>query len=168
MNQLKRRDFMRGTGTSALGLSLRAAVTGLPLPFLLSGDANASEHDAKITIIATSSSGESVNTSGPGTFDDGMGDDFHHPTSSDIALDEIPSLTVNGIELMPDDLATPVDLEFGTEQVRVARMWSALPAAMREHLVWFNHQTQAGIHPQFPTVLRCNGQLRGELGRGDE
>ncbi|MEM9187593.1 MAG: DUF1501 domain-containing protein [Myxococcota bacterium] len=168
MKKPSRRELLKGAGATSLGWSLRAAVTGLPLPFLLSGRVTAADPDARVTVLATSGAGESVNATGPGTFDAERKDYFDHTVAGDVDTSEVPNLVVNDVNLSAEDLATPVHLRFGDEPVRVARMWSALPESLRQHLVWFNHRTGAGIHPQFKSVLRCHGRLRGEIGRGDE
>ena len=165
MTSLNRRELFQGITASALGLSMRSAITGLPIPFLLSGDARAATSGARMTVLACSAQGESVNVSGPGTFDPNLTDYFDHPN---LEGSDIEPVVVNGTTLTPADLATAIDTTFGKEPVTVARVWDALPSDLRAHLVWFNYRTGHGIHPKFNTVLRSSGQLRGQLGRGDE
>ena len=72
MTYFNRRAFMNLSARSFLGLSMRSAITGLPLTFLMKGEARANELNARIAILSSSSSGEPLNVCGPGTFESGQ------------------------------------------------------------------------------------------------
>ncbi|MEL6348486.1 MAG: hypothetical protein AAFV53_35595 [Myxococcota bacterium] len=166
MSKPSRRELLERFAASTFGLTVRSAVTGLPASFLLTGKASASDFTPRTTILACSGAGESVNCNGPGTFDPDATDWFSH-AGPKVDYEQAPQF-VNGVELVPGDLEIGVETTFGAETHTVAKAWATLPADLRAHLVWFNYRSGAGIHPQFPTVLRAHGGLRGALGRGSE
>ena len=120
MSKYNRRDFLRLSGASAVGLGIRSAVTGLPIPFLLSGEARASSGQPRITILASSSNGEPLNVSGPGTFDSNYTQYFTHPNASDIELSEVIPQVVNGISLDVDSLSQSTEVLLGSTPVEMA------------------------------------------------
>ena len=89
MSKLSRRDVLRLGSTSAVGVGLRAALTGLPVSFLLHRRARADEGRHRIAILASSSEGEPLNVCGPGTFEPAHADYFSHPNAADIDLSEV-------------------------------------------------------------------------------
>ena len=168
MKNLNRRAFLSLGAQSVFGLSVRSAITGLPLSFLMHGEARANDQNARIAILSSSSSGEPLNVCGPGTFESGQEAFFDHPTVNGVSTEDIGSYTVNGTLLTAEHLATSAELMLGEQSVRMARCFETLEANMLEHLVWFNYSTRANIHPQYSQVLTAYGSLRGADGRGAE
>ena len=168
MSKLSRRDVLRLGSTSAVGVGLRAALTGLPVSFLLHRRARADEGRHRIAILASSSEGEPLNVCGPGTFEPAHADYFSHPNAADIDLSEVIPRTVNGMSLGVESLSEAAEVTLGLERVRMAQCFSALSPEMLSHMVWFNYQSGANIHPQYADVLTSFGQVRGGDGRGSE
>ena len=166
MRPLSRRDFLRLGATSAVGLGLRAALTGLPVSFLLHRHARADGTGDRIAILASSSKGEPLNVCGPGTFDPDHVDYFSHPHPADIETSEVIEQIVNGVRLGVDSLSEAAEITLGLERVRMARCFSALSPEMLRHMTWFNYQSSANIHPQYKDVLTGFGQVHGSDGRG--
>ncbi len=168
MKRLHRRAFLGGTAGSALALSMRSAIMGLPMSFLLTGDVHAAEVEARTTILGLSAAGEALNVCGPGTFEPGQEAFFDHPRADAIDTDKLAGLTVDGVPLTGEHLEQPVQLELGSSVVRLARAFEVLPEQMRRHLAFFYYRTNAGIHPQFDAVLKASGDLLAANGRGSE
>ena len=162
MSKYNRRDFLRLGGASAVGLGIRSAITGLPVPFLLRGDASASTGQSRITILASSSNGEPLNVCGPGTFDSDYSQYFTHPNATDIDLSEVIPQTVNNISLDVDSLNQSSEVLLGN----TCWLAACLPLLdLLQHLAWFNYRSGANIHPQYKYVLnvveKC-GEMRSE------
>lgn len=168
MKRFNRRTFLSLGAHSVLGLSLRSAITGLPLSFLMNGEASADGRNARIAILSSSSQGEPLNVCGPGTFEPGQEDFFDHPEPGAVDSDEIDVPPVNDVSLSAEHLATSAELMLGEQVVRLARCFEALEPSMLAHMVWFNYSTGANIHPQYSQVLTSYGALRGPQGRGAE
>jgi len=168
MSILSRRRFLGASGSSALALGLRSAITGLPLSFLLHGRANGQEAGSKIAILAASGAGEPVNVGGPGTFDPEALEFFQHPIAAEVDAGDVGTVMVNGQTLDASDLEASTEVLLGPQVVRMARAYGALPDALRDHLTWFYYRTGAGIHPEFPAVITAHGSLHAEDGRGTE
>lgn len=168
MSRLHRRDLLRLGGTAGLGLGLRSALTGLPVSFLVRGEARASAPAPRTVILASSSEGEPINVCGPGTYDDAHADYFVHPSREALDEGDLYDQTVNGTTLTVDDLSHAAEVSLGAQQVSMARCFSALSPDLLNHLVWFNYRSGANIHPQYPDVLSCFGEVRGGDGRGAE
>lgn len=154
--------------SASLGFALRSAITGLPLSFLARGEVGAEHVGAKVMILACSGDGEPLNVSGPGTFEAGGEAIFAHPDLHEVDAREIGSVKIQGATLTAEDVATSAEVALGAQQARMARCFGALPAAMREHMVWFQHRTRAHIHPQLKAVLTAYGSVRGVDGHGAE
>ena len=101
MTIIRRRDFLGLGATAGIGLGLRAAITGLPISFLLRGEAHAQglDGDHRIAILASSSAGEPINVCGPGTFAEAFTEHFSHPDPRAIDASEVIPQTVNGMRL---------------------------------------------------------------------
>lgn len=168
MSLYSRRDFLRLGAFSGLGVGFRSAITGLPVSFLLHGRAQANENHHRISILASSSSGEPLNVCGPGTFDSNYSEYFSHPTSEDIDIDEVIEQMVNGIQIGVGSLNASSEVMLGLESVQMAACFATLSPEMLQHLVWFNYRSGANIHPQYKDVLTCYGQVHGFDGRGSE
>ena len=168
MSGHSRRAFLQMGAASLMGVSLRAALTGLPVSFLLHGRAHASSGQPRIAILGCSSEGEPINVCGPGTYDAGNSEYFSHPRPEDVLPGDVKSRTVNTMFLGVESLSESAEVLLGTQQVRMARCFAALKPEMLEHMVWFNYRSGANIHPQFHDVLTGFGEVRGPDGRGTE
>lgn len=169
MKRFSRRQMLSGMTTSGLALSLRSAITGIPMSFLLTGKAYAAgEGDPKITILSCSGAGEAVNVCGPGSFEPGLESYFEHPQANEVDAGDVGTVMVNGMALTAEHLEHGAQMALGDGSVTMAAAWEALPADLRQHLLFFHHRTNAGIHPQFPTVLTAHGGIQGMGGRGAE
>lgn len=170
MTLLRRRDFLRLGANAGVAVGLRAAITGLPVSFLLRGDVHAQQpnHPSRIAILASSSQGEPINVCGPGTYTEAYAAHFTHPQPGAVDESEIVTQTINGVPIGVESLSQSAEMALGVERVRMAKCFEALLPEMLEHLVWFNYRSGANIHPQFTDVLTCFGQVRGTDGRGAE
>ena len=157
---MNRRNFLKGSTSSVLGMSVRSLLTGLPPAFLLMGQLQAQEAGRKFAIIAQSGAGESVNGCGPGSFDS---PDFIHPSenATDLTRD------IDGRTFSAADLGTTTNYLGGANPVRIARCFEAL-GPMQDNMAFFHHRTNFGIHPQFQRAQKIDGRLRGQSGRGQE
>ncbi|MEO1171750.1 MAG: hypothetical protein AAFX94_06820 [Myxococcota bacterium] len=162
-----RRTMLSNSMRSAVGLSLRSAITGLSVPFLMNREVRASEGNGKIMILASSAAGEGANVNGPGTYEAGE-DRFQHPRVGEADGEDIFAQTVNGMTLGVGDLENSAQMMLGSQTVRMARAYTSLLPETLEHLAWFQHRTSVGIHPQYPSVLKNQGMVRGPDGRGSE
>ena len=157
---MNRRNFLMGSAGSLLGLSIRSLLTGLTPAFLLTGQLHAQESGRKFAIIAQSGAGESVNGSGPGSFDS---PDFIHAGSGSTDL----TRDIDGRTYTAADLGETTSFLGGPNPVRIARVFEAL-GMMQENMAFFHHRTGFGIHPQFQRAQKIDGRLRGDSGRGQE
>ena len=82
MRDIHRRALLSLGAKSTFALSLRSAITGLPLSFLIRGEASANDLNPRIAILSSSSSGEPLNVCGPGTYERAREAFFDHPTPS--------------------------------------------------------------------------------------
>ncbi|MEO0442662.1 MAG: hypothetical protein AAFZ92_02835 [Pseudomonadota bacterium] len=157
-----RRTFIRNGLASALALSSRAAVVGVPASFLLTGQAQAASGNPKFTIIAQSTRGEAINTMGPGTYDSNtIARVIDHVVAS-----EVPNSlrrTINGREYTAQDLASAANVQLGSQTVRAARVWNALPQGFRNNMSYFWMRTGANAHQEFPAIKTCMGALKNDL-----
>ncbi|MEM9071767.1 MAG: hypothetical protein AAGE52_24875 [Myxococcota bacterium] len=165
--QKSRRRFLKKLSGGSLTLALRSAITGLPPLFLLHR-VLADEPAAKIAILACSGQGQPLNVAGPGTYDAGLEDVCQHPQAREVDTQDVGTVIVNGETLTAASFEESAELRLGDRRVRMARAFSTLDADLLEHLVWFNYQTTANIHPEFPTVTTAYGRILGLGGRGSE
>ncbi len=168
MTRLTRRRLLGHASRSALGLSMRSVITGLPVSFLLTGDAVAAPNPARIAILSSSGSGEPLNVYGPGTYAPELASVCEHPRPEEVDPAEVGSVVVNGVTLSVEDLSESAEVQLSGERVRMARCFEALSPEMRAHMVWFNYRTRANIHPQYRSVLTSYGDVHNALGRGAE
>lgn len=157
---MNRRHFLRVSAGSALAVSVRSLLTGLPAAFLLTGQTRAQEAGRKFVMLAQSGAGEAVNGFGPGSFDS---PDFSHPApdESDATRD------IAGRTFSAADLSATTDFLGGNSPVRIARCFEAL-GAMQDNMAFFHHRTNFGIHPQMQSAQAIGGAMRGADGRGQE
>lgn len=168
MTRANRRLFLTGSMGSAMAWSMRSAITGLPVSFLLGRNVEAAEGAAKIAVLSASGAGEAANVNGPGTYEPGHEGRFQHPLELEVDAGDVGNVVVQGTTLTAADLELGSEVALGSQTVRMARAYSALPQDLLMHLGWFQHRTNAGIHPQFQSVLRSHGTLVGMSGRGTE
>ena len=168
MSRWNRRDVLRWGAAAGVGLGIRAALTGLPISFLVSGRVQAAQSRQRIAILASSSQGEPINVCGPGTYDDEHARYFTHPRAGAVDASEIIPQDVNGVRLGVSSLSRPAELTLGEQRVRMASCFSALEPELLRHLVWFNYRSNANIHPQYKDVLTGYGLVLGAGGRGAE
>lgn len=164
MKSLNRRKFLRNSLLSALAVSSRSAVVGVPASFLLAGQVHAALDTPKFTIIAESGQGEASNACGPGTFatnSSNIGSTVEHPNPNEI--NSSVSRIINGRSYDAQDLATGANVQLGAETVRAARLWNALPQDFRNHLSFFWMRTGTNAHPEFPLVKTCMGALNDDV-----
>jgi hypothetical protein len=127
-------------GTGLLGL--RALATGLPIWLIaeprralaqreLPACANADK--AQFVIFATSSAGDPINASAPGTYEDSK------------------------IVHSPDPRLAPAALSLGGQTHQAALPWTTLPQAVLDRTSFWHISTGTPIHPKEPDVLKLMG-----------
>jgi hypothetical protein len=123
-------------------LGLRAAATGLPVSLLanprraLAQDALpacADNTKAQYIIFATSSAGDPMNASVPGTYED-------------------PSIVHSS-----DPRLAPANLDLGGKLYKAASPWTQLPAEVLARTCFWHLATTTPIHPKEPDVLKLMG-----------
>ncbi|MEM9188014.1 MAG: hypothetical protein AAGF12_02465 [Myxococcota bacterium] len=119
------------------GVGVTAAATGLPLPFLRIGKVQAAAPNAHYVIMLCNSQGDPLNCNVPGTYDD---DWVWHPPGGDFQ---------------------PVELTFGTQRVRSARIWERLGPSVLERTAVIHHATRSQLHSELYKVLNLQGKTRG-------
>src|SRR4051812_29034161 len=127
-------------GPGAIGL--RSLATGLPVSFLLNprralaadpGPACAAPDKAQYIILNTSGSGDPINASVPGTYDDAA------------------------IVHSADPAMTPALLPLGGQSYTAAAPWATLPQAVLDRTCFWHIMTNTPVHPKEPDVLRLMG-----------
>ncbi len=134
-------------GTGFVGL--RALATGLPAALLLdprraladvppSGCAAANK--AQYVILNTSGSGDPINASVPGTYDD-------------------PKIVHSA-----DPTMAPTKLSIRGQSFTAAAPWASLPQGVLDRTVFWHLMTNTPVHPKEPDVLKLmNSVARGEM-----
>jgi hypothetical protein len=140
MNSVSRRQALLTMLFGAGGIGLRALATGIPASVLLnprralagpSGCPDPSK--AQFIIMSTSSAGDPINASSPGTYED-----------TNIAHSADPTMKATSLTLN------------GTAHT-AALPWSTLPQTALDRTVFFHMATNTPIHPQEPQVLELMG-----------
>ena len=127
-------------GTGLVGL--RALATGLPAAFFLNprrawaNSTCAPSDKAQYFIFNTSGSGDPLNASVPGTYDD-------------------PNIVHS---LDPSMQPTPITI--GGQNVTAALPWASLAPSVLERTCFFHLMTNTPIHPKEPDVLKLMGATR--------
>jgi len=127
-------------GTGLVGL--RALATGLPAAFFLNprracaNSTCAPSDKAQYFIFNTSGSGDPLNASVPGTYDD-------------------PNIVHS---LDPSMQPTPITI--GGQNVTAALPWASLSPSVLERTCFFHLMTNTPIHPKEPDVLKLMGATR--------
>jgi hypothetical protein len=141
---LTRRECLQRTlfGTGLVGL--RALATGLPISLLVNprralADGGlpqcANADKAQFVIFATSSSGDPINASAPGTYDDAK------------------------IVHSSDPKMAPAMLSLGGQNYQAATPWTTLPQTVLDRTSFWHLSTGTPIHPKEPDVLKLMGSI---------
>jgi hypothetical protein len=139
---ITRRKALLSTLLGSGYVGLRALATGLPPALLLNPrrtlaqgmtPACASPDKAQFIIFATSGSGDPINASVPGTYEDA---NIVHSTDPSMA---------------------PTPLTIGGRSFTAAAPWAALPQAVLDRTVFWHLMTDTPVHPKEPDVLKLMG-----------
>jgi hypothetical protein len=146
---ITRRDAIMSTLFGAGCVGLRALATGLPPALLLNprralaaapACGAAQQAKAQFIILNTSGSGDPINASAPGTYDDAA------------------------ISHSLDPAMAPTALTLGGQATTAAAPWAALPQAVLDRTVFWHLMTNTPVHPKEPDVLKLMGSVyAGEM-----
>lgn len=136
-----RRSTLLTTLFGAGCVGLRALATGLPVSLLLNprkalADGStpcADKSKAQYVIFQTSGSGDPINASAPGTYED-----------SKIVHSSDPTMA-------------PTNLTIGGQTYKAAAPWATLPASVLARTQFWHIMTDTPIHPKEPQVLQLMG-----------
>ncbi|MGF1509285.1 MAG: DUF1501 domain-containing protein [Myxococcota bacterium] len=142
--RLDRRQTLRAA-LGAGGLGLRALATGLPASFLMGRRNVRAQMPTKpdFLILSSAQPGDPINTNAPGTYVAGA---VNNPNP--------------GME------ETPIQL--GGMATSAAAPWATLPEALRQRLQIFHHRTNTNAHPEWDSVLKFHGAIKGPSGNGED
>lgn len=152
-----RRELMVRSALGFGSLPLKSLITGLPVPFLLglaqgSNLAHAmSNSSKKYFIISHKGGGDPVNISCPGT--------YANPNRANDPRSSVGHPDVDGFK-------TPTTFRLGRKSVRAAEPWSTLDEDLRANMGFWHHGTYTNAHPDFASVRRFNGAIKGPDGNG--
>ncbi|WP_286843643.1 DUF1501 domain-containing protein [Idiomarina sp. UBA4206] len=168
-NSISRRNFLRGS--SAVALCLRAAATGLPVSFLMSGamPTYAVGTAGKSLILAMSDDGEAINSYAGGTYSSDSNDPrfvIGRPSTAQLGTGVLGQ--VNGNNVTASDFSNSAQIKMGNTQVTAAKFFSSLPQDLLDHLAMFHLRTAANGHPEGTRVHTVNSVLVSKTGRGTE
>ena len=141
MNPVTRRQALLTTLFGAGGIGLRALATGLPAAFLMNprkamaAGTCADPSKAQYIILSTSSGGDPINASCPGTYEDAK------------------------IVHSPDPSMAPTTVSLGGKKVTAGKPWSSLPQNVLDRTAFFHIMTNTPVHPNEPAVLRLMGAI---------
>ena len=139
---ISRRNALMSTLFGAGYVGLRALATGLPASLLLrprlaladpTPPACATAAQAQYIIFNTSGSGDPINASVPGTYEDPM------------------------IAHSMDPTMAPKSLVIGGQTYTAATPWSMLPQTVLDRTVFWHLMTNTPVHPKEPQVLELMG-----------
>ncbi|HEX4352117.1 MAG TPA: hypothetical protein VHZ95_04370, partial [Polyangiales bacterium] len=139
---LSRRDWLKRSLYGGGLLGLRAIATGLPISFLAnprraladgSLPACASMDKAQYVIFATSSAGDPINSSVPGTYLDSK------------------------IVHSADPRMAAATLMLGGQNYQAATPWTSLSQAVLDRTSFWHLSTGTPVHPKEPDVLKLMG-----------
>jgi hypothetical protein len=144
---ISRRNALLTTLFGVGSVGLRSLATGLPASFLLnpraalaapsSSACAAPSGKAQFIIFSTSGTGDPINASVPGTYED------------------------PGIVHSPDPALAPRTLTIQGRPHTAATPWSTLPQAVLDRTVFWHLMTGTPIHPKEPQVLQLMGATQG-------
>ncbi len=147
---MDRRAFLRRSMTSALAVSVRASLIGVPASFLVNRSTYAQESGgAKYTIFSGSSAGETLNCNGPGSY---------ATNSSD------PASYIEHTGIWD----SPVTVTLGEQQTLAAPPYADLPQGLLDTLSCFNYRSHTNAHSELPNVMQLHGALKNDRGEGRE
>ncbi|HTQ48388.1 MAG TPA: hypothetical protein VMI75_36780 [Polyangiaceae bacterium] len=143
---VSRRSTLLTTLFGAGYVGLRALATGLPVSFLLNprkamADGSmtcANKSKAQYVIFQTSGSGDPINASVPGTYED-----------SKIVHSSDPTMA-------------PTSITVGGQTYQAAAPWATLPASVLARMQFWHIMTDTPIHPKEPQVLQLMGATQNE------
>jgi Protein of unknown function (DUF1501) len=139
---MNRRQALLSTLFGAGYVGLRALATGLPAAFLLdprralaqqAAPCPGSSSGAQYIIFSTSGSGDPINASVPGTYED-------------------PSIVHS-----QDPTMAPTSLTLSGQTYTAAAPWATLPQTVLDRTCFWHIMTNTPIHPQEPNVLELMG-----------
>jgi hypothetical protein len=139
---INRRQALLSTLLGPGYVGLRALATGLPPALLLSPRRTLAQTmtpscvtpgKAQFIIFATSGSGDPINASVPGTYEDA---NIVHST---------------------DPTMAPTPLSIGGRSFTAAAPWATLPQAVLDRTVFWHLMTDTPVHPKEPDVLKLMG-----------
>jgi hypothetical protein len=158
---INRRKLLIASALSVGSLSLRSVITGLPLPFLagLTQGVSAASTPAKFLILSHMQNGDPLNANAPGTY-------VNDPAQTSDPLAFVQHAKVSELGTMATGFETPSNFMLGNVSVKAAAPWASLPVDMREHMAFWHHGTYVNAHPEFATVRRLNGAVKGADGSG--
>ncbi len=146
---MTRRDALLSTLFGAGCVGVRALATGLPASFLLSprevladpmGPMCVAQAKAQYIIFNTSGSGDPINASVPGTYED-------------------PKIVHSA-----DPTMAPTPLTIQGQTHTAAAPWSMLPQNVLDRTVFWHLMTSTPVHPKEPQVLELMGATQaGEM-----
>jgi hypothetical protein len=141
---LRRRDVLLSTLFGAGYVGLRSLATGLPAALLLDprkalagvpagGSPAACASKAQYIIFNTSSTGDPINASVPGTYEDAA------------------------IAHSLDPAMAPTNLTLSGNTFRAAAPWASLPQNVLDRTSFWHIMTNTPVHPKEPDVLKLQG-----------
>jgi hypothetical protein len=146
---ISRRDALMSTLFGAGYVGLRALATGLPATLLVDprraladspAPACAASAKAQFIIFSTSGSGDPINASVPGTYED---------------ANVVHSL---------DPTMAPTNLTIAGQSYKAAAPWATLPQAVLDRTCFWHLMTNTPVHPKEPDVLKLMGSaMAGEM-----
>ncbi len=147
---ISRRQALMSTLFGASYVGLRALATGLPAAMLLDpkralaaptpAPTCVDPTRAQYIIFHTSGSGDPINASVPGTYED-----------ANIAHSQDPTMA-------------PTTLSIGGKQVKAAAPWATLPQNVLDRTCFWHLMTNTPVHPKEPDVLKLmNVTYQGEM-----
>lgn len=143
-----RRQFLKRSVSSAVALSLRASLIGVPATFLTHRSTYAAA-DAKFTIFSGSSDGETLNCNGPGSYSNQAGE---------------PASYIEHVS----QWQTPVEVQLGSQTTLAAPPYGDLNQGFLDQLCCFNYRSHTNAHSELPNVMQLQGGLRNSAGEGRE
>jgi hypothetical protein len=137
-SRLSRRQALISTLFGAGAVGLRSLATGLPVSFLLNPrraladfpEGGACPSKAQFVVLNTSGSGDPINASVPGTYDD---PNIVHSSAASMA---------------------PTPLTIQGQTYTAAAPWSTLPQSVLDRTCFWHLMTNTPVHPREPDVLK--------------
>ncbi len=154
--KLSRREALVASSLSFGSLSLRALITGLPVPLLLgkSDKTLAQTNSAKFVILSHARNGDPIGANAPGTYPDDLNNDAQ-------GLSGIEHPEVEGF-------ANPSTISLGGKNYQAAQPWSTLPQTLLDSSAFWHHSTRTNSHADFQIVMTLQGALRGPGGNDSD